>query len=222
MAVHVPLSVEAQVEAKLLMMAPDNIFLPSSGKPVTVPSQDMILGLYYLMHDPVINIGEDDKIKAFSCEDEVLSALSAGGSYTWYEGKDLKRRDHLGRGMHLHEKIKLRIEGAIIETTPGRVVFNTIVPKGLGFQNYALRKKKLSELVLECYKKEGLEQTVRFLDNMKNLGFGEATKAALSMGVRDVRRIINKPKVLEDAHVKVALVKKQYADGIITDGERTL
>jgi len=222
MAVHVPLSVEAQVEAKLLMMAPDNIFLPSSGKPVAVPSQDMILGLYYLMHDPII-IAEDEgqKTKVFSSEDEVLAAITASGSYSWYgKTKDAKRRDQLGRGIHLHEKIKLRIAGGIIETTPGRVLFNTIVPEKLGFQNYALRKKKLSELVLECYKKEGLEQTVRFLDNMKNLGFGEATKAALSMGVRDVRRLVNKPEVIEDAQKKVAQVKKQYEDGIITEGER--
>lgn len=222
MAVHVPLSVEAQIEAKLLMMAPDNIFLPSSGKPVAVPSQDMILGLYYLMHDPTI-IAEDRgrKTKVFRSEEEVLAAVSASGSYNWFEETEEKgRRDQLGRGIHLHEKIKLRIDGGIIETTPGRVIFNTIVPKKLGFQNYALRKKKLSELVLECYKKKGLEQTVRFLDDMKNLGFGEASKAALSMGVRDVRRLLSKPEVIEGAQKKVALVKKQYEDGIITEGER--
>ena len=94
-------------------------------------------------------------------------------------------------------KLKYYVEGGIIETTPGRVIFNTIVPKELGFQNYVLRKKRLSELVLECYKKVGLEATVRFLDNLKNLGFSEATKAALSMGVCDVRIPADKPKVLK-------------------------
>jgi DNA-directed RNA polymerase subunit beta' len=222
MAVHVPLSIEAQLEAKLLMMAPDNIFLPSSGKPVAVPAQDMILGLYYLMHDPVQHpekIGR--KVKVFANTEEVLMALHASGSYNWFEkGANEGRRDNLGRGLHIHEKIKVLIEGGIIETTPGRVVFNTIVPKELGFQNYVLRKKRLSELVLECYKKIGLEGTVRFLDKMKNLGFAEATKAAISMGTCDVKVPSHKRQVLDEAAKRVAVVKKQYEDGIITEGER--
>lgn len=221
MAVHVPLSVEAQLEAKILMMAPDNIFLPSSGKPVAVPAQDMILGLYYLMHDPVVQPHkEGHKIKTFSGPEEVLMALHASGSYNWFEQKQEGRIDHLGRGIHIHEKIKVLIDGGIIETTPGRVVFNTIVPKELGFQNYVLRKKRLSELVLECYKKVGLEATVRFLDKMKNLGFAESTRAAISMGTWDVKVPSHKPQVLKEAANRVAIVKKQYEDGIITDGER--
>lgn len=221
MAVHVPLSVEAQLEAKLLMMAPDNIFLPSSGKPVTVPSQDMILGLYYLMHDPIY-IREDHggKTKTFRDESEVMLAFSASGSYSWYLEKERKRKDDTGRGLHIHEKIKLRLKDGIIETTPGRVIFNTIVPKELGFQNYALRKKKLSDLVLNCYKNVGLEATVLFLDNMKNIGFKEATKASLSMGIVDVKIPENKKEVLEAANKRVEKVKKQYEDGIITEGER--
>ncbi|MDR3625104.1 MAG: DNA-directed RNA polymerase subunit beta' [Chlamydiales bacterium] len=224
MAVHVPLSVEAQLEAKLLMMAPDNIFLPSSGKPVAVPSQDMTLGLYYLMLDPLYLPEEHGlKTKVFRDTEEVLLALSAAGGFL--ETAPLKkglysRVEDLGRGLHIHEKIKLRLENGIIETTPGRVVFNTIVPKELGFQNYSLPKKRMSQLVLECYKKVGLEATVRFLDNLKNLGFAEATKAALSMGICDVRIPPTKVAVLEAAHKKVAIVKKQYEDGIITDGER--
>jgi DNA-directed RNA polymerase subunit beta' len=219
MAVHIPLSVEAQIEAKTLMMAPDNIFLPSSGKPVTVPSQDMILGLYYLMHDPLY-APEDfgRKIKVFGSTDEVLLALYAGVSYQTPEKE--KRCDDLGRGIHIHERIKLKIDTGIIETTPGRVIFNTIVPKQLGFQNYALRKKKLSELILETYKRIGLEATVKFLDNLKNLGFAEATKSALSMGVKDVRIPENKAKVLNEAQRRIDVVRKQYEDGVITDGER--
>lgn len=221
MAVHIPLSVEAQLEAKLLMMAPDNIFLPSSGKPVAVPTQDMILGLYYLMHDPIIHpekVGR--KVRMFANPQEVLMAVHSSGSYNWYEKSEEKRHDHLGRGLHIHEKIKVMIDGGIIETTPGRVIFNTIVPKQLGFQNYVLRKKRLSELVLECYKKVGLEETVHFLDNMKNLGFAEATKAAISMGTWDVKIPDNKAQVLAEAYKRVAVVKKQYEDGIITNGER--
>ncbi len=224
MAVHVPLSIEAQLEAKLLMMAPDNIFLPSSGRPVAVPSQDMILGLYYLMHDPVIFPDKAGrKVKVFGSPQEVLMALYSSGSYNWFEKPEdngSERRDHLGRGLHIHEKIKVLIEGGIIETTPGRVLFNTIVPKKLGFQNYVLRKKRLAELVLECYKKIGLEATVQFLDNMKNLGFSEATKAAISMGTCDVKVPSHKPQVLAEAYKRVAVVKKQYEDGIITEGER--
>lgn len=222
MAVHIPLSFEAQLEAKLLMMAPDNIFLPSSGKPVAVPSQDMILGLYYLMHDPIIHPEKEGKrIRIFSNPQEVLMALHSSGSYNWdSEKEEGKRRDHLGWGLHIHEKIKVMIEGGIIETTPGRVVFNTIVPKQLGFQNYVLRKKRLSELVLECYKKVGLEATVQFLDQMKNLGFAEATKAAISMGTSDVKIPAQKAKLLEAAYKRVAVVKKQYEEGIITNGER--
>lgn len=223
MAVHVPLSVEAQLEAKILMMAPDNIFLPSSGKPVAIPSKDMTLGLYYLMADPIYLPDEHGKrIKIFRDSQEVLIALSAADNRQDFDegtGRP-KRSDTTGRGLHIHEKIKVRIEGQIIETTPGRVLFNTIVPKALGFQNYSMPSKRMSELILECYKKVGLEATVRFLDDLKDLGFAQATKAAVSMGVKDVRIPADKGRILEEAHKKVALVKKQYDDGIITDGER--
>jgi len=221
MAVHIPLSIEAQLEAKLLMMAPDNIFLPSSGKPSAVPSQDMILGLYYLMHDPIFIAEEHGKkTKVFTGPDEVLLAMQANGSYVWESPKEDERRDDLGRGIHIHEKIKLKLEEGVIETTPGRVIFNTIVPKELGFQNYALRKKKMSQLVLETYKKVGLEATVTFLDALKNLGFSEATKSSLSIGICDVRIPETKQKEIDEAQERIAVVQKQYEDGIITDGER--
>lgn len=222
MAVYVPLSVEAQLEAKLLMMAPDNIFLPSSGKPVAVPSQDMTLGLYYLMHDPLyIPEEHGKKTRIFRDEQEVLTAMTASGSYTWYE-KGVKADDVMNyrRGVRIHELIKLRTPNGIIETTPGRVIFNSIVPKELGFQNYSLPKKKMGELIMQCYKTVGLEKTVRFLDNLKSLGFVEATKASLSMGVYDVKIPESKGKHIEEGHKRVAVVKKQNDDGIITDGER--
>ncbi|NGX42022.1 MAG: DNA-directed RNA polymerase subunit beta', partial [Chlamydiae bacterium] len=224
MAVYIPLSVEAQIEAKLLMMAPDNIFLPSSGKPVAVPSQDMTLGLYYLMCDPMyIPEEHDKKIRIFRDAEEVLMALHASGSYSWFDvPKETKEqeRSYYTRGIRIHELIKVRTKNGIIETTPGRVIFNTIVPEELGFQNYSLPKKKMGELIMECYKKVGLEKTVRFLDDLKNLGFTEATRAALSMGVRDVCIPENKQEIIDEAHERVAQVRKQYEDGIITDGER--
>ncbi|KPK32733.1 MAG: DNA-directed RNA polymerase subunit beta' [Chlamydiae bacterium SM23_39] len=214
MAVHIPLSIEAQLETKLLMMAPDNIFLPSSGRPVAIPTQDMILGLYYLMHDPIKKEGKE--IKIFKDEEEVLLALSG---FFPVNGQE-KRLSNKGRGIDIHDRIKLRLKSGIIETTPGRVLFNVIVPEELGFQNYSLRKKKLSELVLECYKKVGLERTVIFLDDMKNLGFKESTKAAISMGISDVKIPEKKKDILEEAYKKVSKVKKQYEEGIITSGER--
>lgn len=220
MAVHIPLSLEAQLEAKLLMMAPDNIFLPSSGKPVTVPSQDMILGLYYLMHDAIYDPEAHGKVvKAFASEDEVLLAMSASGSYNW-EDNDSGRVDDTGWGLHVHERIKLRLESGIIETTPGRVLFNTVVPIEMGFQNYTLRKKKMGELILSTYKKVGLERTVHFLDSLKSIGFANATKSSLSMGVKDVEIPSNKQEVLDKTQVRVQKVIKQYEDGIITEGER--
>ena len=222
MAVHVPLSVEAQIEAKVLMMAPDNIFLPSSGRPSAVPSKDMTLGLYYLMCDPLYNPEEHGKrVKVFKDANEVLLAMNASGDFGWESIKDAGAKlDYTGRGIHIHEKIKLRTSAGIIETTPGRVIFNAIVPKELGFQNYSLPSKRLSELVIECYRKVGLEVTVRFLDNLKNLGFREATRAAISIGMKDIFVPDVKKKVLKEAEAKVAVVRKQYEDGVITDGER--
>ncbi len=222
MAVHVPLSVEAQLEAKLLMMAPDNIFLPSSGKPSAVPSKDMTLGLYYLMCDPLY-IPEDHgkKTRVFRDTEEVLLALGAGSiETTLKEVAGGKRWESSGRGIHIHERIKLRLKDGIIETTPGRVLFNTLVPKELGFQNYSLPAKRMNQLILECYKKVGLEATVQFLDKVKNMGFAEATKAAISMGICDVRVPENKTQVITDAYDKVTVVKKQYHEGVITEGER--
>lgn len=222
MAVHVPLSIEAQLEAKILMMAPDNIFLPSSGKPVAIPSKDMTLGIYYIMADPIYLPEDHDlKTKIFANTEEVLLALNCAETQVPLIEKGRKgRKDEALRGIHIHEKIKVRIEGQIIETTPGRVLFNTIVPKELGFQNYSMPSKRISQLILECYKKVGLEATVRFLDDLKDLGFFQATKAAISMGIKDVRIPTIKQKLLKESYAKVAIVKKQYEDGIITEGER--
>jgi DNA-directed RNA polymerase subunit beta' len=225
MAVHVPLSIEAQLEAKALMMAPDNIFLPSSGKPVSTPSQDMTLGLYYLMLDPLYIPEEHGrKTKTFANREEVLLAMGSAGSHNFADLKvnigEAVKYDETGYGLHIHERIKLRIENGIIETTPGRVIFNTVVPAELGFQNYSLPKKKMGDLIMECYKKVNLEATVHFLDDLKDLGFNAATKAAISMGICDVCIPEDKQSALDGAHERVSVVKKQYEDGVITDGER--
>ncbi|OGN61832.1 MAG: DNA-directed RNA polymerase subunit beta', partial [Chlamydiae bacterium RIFCSPHIGHO2_12_FULL_49_11] len=221
MAVHVPLSLEAQIEAKTLMMAPDNIFLPSSGRPVALPSQDMIFGLYYIMNEPLyIREEMGHATKLFSSPAEVQLALSANDNFSWDVKETRGRKDNLGRGLHIHEKIKVMIDGNIIETTPGRVLFNLLVPKEMGFQNYTIKKKNLGELVLKIYKKVGLERTVRFLDEIKSLGFKSATKSGLSLCLKDVIIPEEKVKILASANKKVRSVTKQYEDGIITDGER--
>jgi len=222
MAVHIPLSIEAQIEVKLLMMAPDNIFLPSSGKPVATPSKDMILGLYYLMHDPLYIPEEHGKTtRVFMDTDEVRLALSADLSFNrTRDESESARQDDTGRSLHIHEQIKVRLDEGIVVTTPGRVIFNAIVPNKMGFQNYALRKKEMSQLILDTYKCVGLEATVKFLDDLKNLGFSHATKAATSMGIVDVDIPSDKADQIEEAYRQVAIVKKQYEDGIITDGER--
>lgn len=217
MGVYVPLSIEAQLEAKLLMMAPDNIFLPSSGRPVAIPSKDMTLGIYYLMCDPLFF---PKQVKLFRDTQEVLTALSAGNTQIWHDAAKC-RIDSQGRGLELHEQIKVRLsDGSIIETTPGRVIFNTIVPKELGFQNYSMPSKKMGELILLCYKKVGLEATVRFLDDLKSLGFSQATHSACSMGVKDVLIPEQKIRLLEEAYARVLQVQQQYEDGVITNGER--
>lgn len=223
MAVHVPLSVEAQLEAKLLMMAPDNIFLPSSGKPISAPSQDMTLGLYYMMHDPVYDPKDYGlNRKVFANEQDVLTALSACKDYMRQpKEEDSEAYDFQGLGLHIHERITLRLKGSnLIETTPGRVLFNQVVPKDLGFQNYSMPKKKVGELILACYKKIGLERTVRFLDDLKTLGFRHSTKSGVSMGIKDMIIPAEKGALLKKAHEQVASVRKQYENGIITDGER--
>lgn len=225
MAVHVPLSIEAQLEAKLLMMAPDNIFLPSSGKPVSAPSQDMTLGLYYLMHDPVYDPEEKGgKLKVFADEEEVLTALSSSKDYMMQfrdQNGSEGSYDFLGRGLHVHERIKLRLHGKnLIETTPGRVLFNQIVPKELGFQNYSMPKKKVGDLILSCYKKIGLERTVCFLDDLKMMGFRHSTKSGVSMGIKDITIPESKKDLLDEAFGRVNSVRTQYEEGVITDGER--
>ncbi len=223
MAVHIPLSIEAQIEAKVLMMAPDNIFLPSSGKPVAMPGQDMTIGLYYLMLDPLYDPEQfGKKVKIFRDMEEVLIALGSAQFFSLPHEveKNPNKYVNTGRGLHIHERIKLRLPSGIIETTPGRVIFNEIVPEELGYQNYSLPSKRTEQLILDCYKKAGLEKTVRFLDNLKDLGFREATNSAISMGFCDIPIPPSKAEMLENGHKRVAIVRKQYENGIITEGER--
>ena len=214
MAVHVPLSVEAQMEARMLMLATNNIFSPSSGKPITNPSQDIPLGCYYLTQKPRgEDANKDKRMPLFAHADEVELALSEGSIRTHtrirFKNPDFERTTIFG------DPIK-----KILETTAGRVVFNQIWPADLGFYNKVCGKKQLSDVIWRCYKIAGQQKTVETLDLLKELGFREATKAGISIGITDMIIPPEKIALLEKAYREVAEVQKQYLRGIITDGER--
>jgi DNA-directed RNA polymerase subunit beta' len=211
MAVHVPLSLESQVEAKILMLSINNIFSPANGRPIVSPTQDIILGTSYISKEKPQAEGED---KIFSNSQEVIVA---------YED----------RVVELHARIKVRVENVydfeekkvitgrqIITTTVGRVLFNEILPKELGFVNKDLNKGTVGEIVAECYKRFGHGQTVRLLDDIKRIGFESATMGGISIGINDLKIPEAKQEVLKDARAEVSKVEDQYRKGIITDSER--
>ncbi|MCX6638879.1 MAG: DNA-directed RNA polymerase subunit beta' [bacterium] len=201
MAVHIPLSYEAQIEARLLMMSTQNLLHPASGRPITVPSQDMVLGCYYLTKLRRNDIGSD---RTFFGAEEVQVA---------YDNKLIS----------LQAPIKVRIRGKMIETTAGRIFFNRILPEDVSKQTYLnelLTKKRLEEIVSRCYKLVGMNQTAQFLDRLKNMGFASATAGGLSVGLEDVEIPDEKGKLIEKATKEVEKVQIQYEAGVITDGER--
>jgi DNA-directed RNA polymerase subunit beta' len=212
MAVHVPLSVEAQMEARMLMLAPNNIFSPSSGKPITTPSQDIPLGCYYLTQNPRGEKG-DRRLPLFADASEVELALSedAIGTHSRIRFKN----PNFGVNTIFGSK-----ETKILETTAGRVIFNEIWPDELGFYNKVCGKKQLSDIIWRCYKAVGQQRTVETLDRLKELGFRSATKAGISIGITDMIIPKEKSGQLERAYREIGEVEKQYRRGIITDGER--
>ncbi len=200
MAVHVPLSIEAQVEARVLMMSVNNILSPASGKPIATPTQDMVLGIYYLTK---LKKGDSDKSKFFSGPDEVRIAYDA---------------DTLDQ----HEPIKVRMNGEFVDTTPGRIILGEILPEGLSFSmiNKEMTKKEVAKLVEFCYKRLGRRATVVFLDNIEKLGFASATMSGNSICIDDMHIPSKKADLIREAEHEVLDVEKQYADGLITNGER--
>jgi DNA-directed RNA polymerase subunit beta' len=222
MAVHIPLSPEAQIEASVLMMASNNILSPASGQPIAVPSQDIVLGCYYLTKSKANAKGEG---RAFSSFDDVLLALEAGEVETLspirlrYTGRlvDLTvARD----SQDVLDASEQQVEGRIINTTVGRVIFNNALPADMPFINGLLKKKGLQQAVRYCYLKYGLEKTVEMLDSLKNLGFTYATKSGLSIGIDDLIIPAKKAEFVQNARDEVIKVEGQYQDGAITNGER--
>jgi DNA-directed RNA polymerase subunit beta' len=218
MAVHVPLSVEAQLEARTLMLAPNNIFSPSSGKPITNPSQDIPLGCYYLTQNPR-NVGVKDakaaevRLPLFAESSEVELALSEK-SVKIHTRIRFQNPDRGTKTVYGNEEL------AVIETTVGRVLFNQIWPKELGFYNKVAGKKQLSDIIWRCYKAVGQARTVETLDKLKELGFREATRAGASIGINDMIIPKEKAVLIESAQKQITEVEKQSRRGIITDGER--
>ena len=214
MAVHVPLSVEAQLEARLLMMAPNNIFNPSSGKPIMTPTQDITLGCYYLTVEPRdIGTAKETSLKLFGSKSEVVFAQD-DGAVTTHERIRLANPDFGKKTVYGDSEKK------VIETTVGRVIFSGIWPEELGFPNKVIGKPQLGELIWTCHKIAGQEKTVVMLDKLKELGFKEATGAGVSIGIDDMIIPKEKDQEIETAQKQITEVEKQHRKGVITSGER--
>ena len=198
MAVHLPLSFEAQLEARTLMLSAHNILSPANGKPLAVPSQDMVIGSYFLT---MAKVGARGEGKAFYSMDEAMIAYQAGA-------------------VELHAKIKLRYDGELVSTTVGRVLFNDIIPRALRFKNDVMDRKVLGALVAESFDELGLERTIRFLDDLKEIGFKYATISGLTVGMDDLLIPPEKAEMIDKAAVEVQRIVQQYEEGDITDGER--
>lgn len=217
MAVHVPLSVEAQLEARQLMLAPNNIFSPSSGKPITTPSQDIILGSYYLTFARALDVADhevkQEGLPLFDSIAEVEFAI-ASRKINYHDWIRLRNPDYGIDTVYGNKNKK------IIVTTGGRVRFNEIWPDELGFMNRNITKKAIGEIIWKCYQTVGKARTVTTLDSLKNLGFKEATRSGCSIGIVDMVIPEDKQKEVEEAYSEVERIAKQYRNGIITDGER--
>ncbi len=198
MAVHVPLSYEAQLEASLLMLSSHNILSPQNGSPIVVPTQDLVLGCYYLTK---FKEGDKGEGMIFSSPDEVIIAYD-------------------NRVVGLHAKIKVRISNELIETTTGRVIFNQIVPKEMGYINQVLIKKAFGGIIGKMFMKLGNKVTAKFLDDLKDLGFRYATAGGLSVSFSDMIIPEEKESLINKANKKVESILNEHEMGLITDAER--
>ncbi len=222
MAVHIPLSPEAQIEASTLMLASNNILSPAHGSPIAIPTQDMVLGLYYLTKSRTGAKGEG---RTFASIDDVLIALEMGEVETL---TPIKLR-HTGRVIDLVKAFDsqnlihtepIEFVKQYMDTTVGRVILNDCLPDEMPYINGLLKKKGLTQLVQYCYLKFGLQVTVKMLDEVKALGFLYATRAGISIGIDDMVVPQSKVQLVKDAEKKVIEVQAQYQEGAITQGER--
>ncbi len=200
MAVHIPLSIEAQTEARVLMMSTNNILSPANGSPIIIPSQDIVLGIYYLTRVRTEAKGEG---MIFAGPDEVRSAIDAGV-------------------IDLHARIKVRINSELKETTAGRIILSEIVPEQINFDmiNKLMNKKELTNLIDHCYRLCGDKATIILADRLKDMGFKYATISGLSFAISNMIIPENKKRIVSQADKDVLKIQRQYMDGLITDGER--
>ncbi len=200
MAVHVPLSIEAQIEARVLMMSTNNILSPANGDPIIVPSQDIVLGIYYMTRERPFRKGEG---KVFADAEEVKMAYDSGE-------------------LDLHSAIKARIKGRIEETTTGRVLLYEVIPEEIPFSfiNKAMTKKTLRMLINESYRRLGIKATVILSDRLKDLGYRYATLSGISISIKDMTIPSRKSEIIEGAEREVKKIDDQYKGGLITDGEK--
>ena len=200
MAVHVPLSVEAQVEARVLMMSTNNILSPANGGPIIIPSQDIVLGLYYMTRERFGVAGEG---AIFGSPGEARIAYDHGSA-------------------HMQARVKVRINGALVDTTIGRILVGELLPAVVPFSlvNKELSKKELAFLIDYTYRHGGTKETVILADRLKDLGYEYATRAGISICINDMKIPVRKEEFVEDAEKEAADVDQQYSDGLITDGEK--
>ena len=211
MAVHLPLSIEAQVEAHTLILATNNIFSPASGSPMLGPSQDMVLGNYYITH---MAGGQKGEGMVFRDPTEAITAMDM-------------------RVVHAHAIVKVRLpegkkvfgehgdeKGGVIETTPGRCLFNDVLEVGMPFYNLVMDKKRLGRVIQDCYEIVGCRATIDLLDNIKELGFKRATLAGISIGISDLLIPLEKPEIINTTQKRVDKIMKNFHNGILTEGER--
>ena len=223
MAVHIPLSPEAQIEASVLMLASHNILSPASGQPITVPTQDMVLGIYYLTKAKVNAIGEG---RVFANIEEVLMALEAKQVETLspirlrYTGPVLDMTTAYDDQDLNHTEV-VHFNKQFLSTTVGRAILNDALPEGMPYINGLLKKKGIGQLVNYCYLNLGLEITVKMLDRIKDLGFRYATRSGLSVGLDDMVIPDSKYTLVSEAEKTVLAMQQQYLDGAITNGERS-
>jgi DNA-directed RNA polymerase subunit beta' len=245
MAVHLPLSIEAQTEAHVLMLAPNNIFSPQSGSPIITPSQDIVLGTFYITSEREKDKGE---FKLFNSSAEALMAYELGeiamhsrvfvrltnrthvvpdeksGASPIEEISKKHLEEHRKRlnpeYVAKEEKKPKKLSSHVILTTVGRCIFNDILPKGMPFYNFALTAKGSSRVIADTYAELGRPATIDLLDDMKMLGFRRSTLAGLSFGITDIRSPDSKQSILDEGQKKADKIEKQYNQGAITAQER--
>ncbi|MCK5010906.1 MAG: DNA-directed RNA polymerase subunit beta', partial [Deltaproteobacteria bacterium] len=200
MAVHIPISTEAQIEARVLIMSTNSILSPANGKPTIVPTQDIVLGLYYLTREKEFVKGEG---RIFSNPEEV-------------------RISYDNSAVNLHAKILVRMEGELVETTVGRIILKEIIPEEISFEliNKVMGKKELADLISYCYRQCKDKKTILLADRLKDLGYKYATQSGLSISIGDMIIPSKKPELIDVAHKEVQEIESHYKEGLITDGER--